>query len=120
MKRMNEGRRNGAAFWYSSSGWGVFCSSNSRRWAQTGPKGASCCGPPISLVHSALLVAIAPRPVMVTFSTLAPPIKGTGVRHSMPCALPFVNGSLAAGKLSVAPASMWSTRLLTSSMGPVT
>ena len=74
----------------------------------------------MSLVHSALLVVITPRPVMVTFSTFVPPIRGTGVRHSMPCALPFVNGSLAAGNRSVAPASMWSTRLLTSSMGPVT
>ena len=51
----------------------------------------------MSLSHSALSVVRTPRPVMVTLCRSCPPINGTGVRHSMPCCRPRVNGSLSPG-----------------------
>ena len=82
--RMNAGRRSGAAFTYSSSGAGVFCSRLVRGASQTGPKAppATPCGRPMSWVQSALFVVTTPRPVMVTFSTFVPPsirLQTTGV-----------------------------------------
>ena len=125
MMRTKEGRSSGAAFRYASSGAGVLTSRSRSSRSQLGPNAEP--GSPgdgfvrgMILSHSALSVVSTPRPVIVTLCRFRPPISGTGVMHSTPCTLPCVNGSLPAGKRRVAPASMWSTRSLTSSRGPVT